>query len=212
MSFQPLRITFRLDGSGVYYDACEPPMLDGILAAASARHHVSGEPPARDEEPFDIPLPLAKWHAGEVWGWRASALFPDGEQHETLVYWRKRLRQQRLELTNGSPNLTNGVYRDWNMPLPLLLCRSLTAYAVGDARNVRRELTRVRWVGKKRSHGHGRVVGIDVVRCAEDYATERDGLLTRWMPAAGGTRQVRPRPPYWNNCGTVPCAEIGTPA
>ena len=34
MSFDPLRVTVHLDGSGVYYDAYEPPMLDGLLSAA----------------------------------------------------------------------------------------------------------------------------------------------------------------------------------
>lgn len=208
--FSPLKIIFHLDGTGLYYDPFEPLMLDGILAAACSRHHVHGEPPAREEEPFDIPLPLARWQRGDAWGWRASALLPDGETAETLVHWRKRLRQDRIELTSGSPNLTNGVYRDWNMPLPLLLCRRMVAFAVGDRRGVRRELVRnVKWLGKKRAHGRGRVVSIDVDRIEDDYSIERDHQLMRWMPCEDGTRLVRPRPPYWNICGRVACGEIG---
>lgn len=211
--FSPLRVTFYLDGSGVYYDPLEPLMLDGILAAACSRHHVHGEPPARDDEPDDIPLPLARWERSGVWGWRASALFPEGETAESLVHWRKRLRQDRIELTGGSPNLTNGVYRDWNMPLPLLLARTMVAYAVGDRRNVRHELVRsIRWLGKKRAHGRGRVVGIEVAQCDEDWSIAHDGVLTRWMPDAEGTRLVRPRPPYWSSSGRVQHAEIGAPA
>lgn len=208
--FSPLQITFHLDGTGVYYDPMEPLMLDGILSAACARHHVHGEPPARDEEPFDIPLPLGRWELGGTWGWCASALFPDGDTIESLQFWRKRLRQDRIEITNTSPNLTNGVYRDWNMPLPLLLCRSMVAYAFGDRRNVRRELVRsIRWLGKKRAHGHGRVTRIEVDRIDHDYSLHKDGVHTRWVPAEGGARSVRPRPPYWNNVGRVACAEIG---
>ena len=211
--FRPLKITFHLDGSGVYYDPFEPPMLDGILAAVAARHHVHGEPPGRDEPPDEIPLPLAKWRAGGCWGWRASALFPEGETAESLVYWRKRFRQHRVEITEGSPNLTNGIYRDWNMPLPLLLTRRMVAYCVGDRRNIRHELVRgVRWVGKKRAHGRGRVVGIDIEVIEHDYSIERDGRLMRWMPREDGTRLVRPRPPYWNIVGRVRCAEIGEAA
>jgi len=208
--FRPLRIVFALDGTGLYYDPFEPLMLDGILAAACSRHHVHGEPPGRDEEPFDIPLPLAPWGIGGAWGWCASALFPDGDTIESLQFWRKRLRQNRIEITHGSPNLTNGVYRDWNMPLPLLLCRSMTAYAFGDRRRVRRELIRsVRWLGKKRAHGHGRVVDITVETQDEDWSMYRAGVATRWLPSQAGTRLVRPRPPYWNNCGRVRCGEIG---
>jgi hypothetical protein len=210
MSFTPLKITFQLDGTGVYYDPHEPLMLDSILAAACSHHHVHGEPPARDEEPFDVPLPLSRWQHSGTWGYRASALFPEGDTLETLRFWRKRLRQNRIELTDGSPNLTNGIYRDWNMPLPLLLCRSMVAHAVGERREVRRELRRnIRWLGKKRAHGHGRVVDIEVENCEHDYSIERDGVMTRWMPQEGGTRLVRPRPPYWNICGRVACNEIG---
>lgn len=217
----PHRITFHLDGTGVYYDPYEPLMLDGILAVAfmplvrARRGEVyEHEEIGRDEPPYEVPLPLAKWHVGDVWGWRASALFPQGETAETLTYWRKRLRQDRIEITEGAPNLTNGIYRDWNMPLPKLLCRKMVAYCVTDRegrRDIRRQLERIKYLGKKRAHGHGRIVGIEVAKCDEDFSTERDGRLTRWMPREDGTRLVRPRPPYWNNVGRVACAEIGDP-
>jgi hypothetical protein len=208
--FRPLKITFHLDGSGIYYDPFEPLMLDGILAAANSRHHVHGEPPARDEAPFDIPLPLREWRRNGTWGWHASALFPDGETAESLIHWRKRLRQNRVETTEGSPNLTNGVYRDWNMPLPLLLVQRMIGFAFGEAGKVRRELKRsVRWLGKKRAHGRGRVTNIEVEECEADYSIERGGKLMRYMPRDDGTRLVRPRPPYWNIHGRVACAEVG---
>lgn len=208
--FRSLQITIHLDGSGIYYDPAEPLMLDGILAAALCRWHVHGEPPARDEEPIDIPLPLARWHMGGVWGWRASALFPDGITAESLVHWRKRLRQDRIQITTGSPNLTNGTYRDWNMPLPLLLAPRMVAYAFGEAYEVRRALKRdIRWLGKKRAHGRGRVVGVEVVEAPEDWSLEKDGQAMRWLPDDNGVRLVRPRPPYWNAVGRVRCAEVG---
>lgn len=220
--YSPHKITFHLDGTGVYYDPFEPPTLDGILAVAfmaliRARREESYEHEeiGRDEPPYDVPLPLGRWSVGDVWGWKASALFPDGETAESLVYWRKRLRQNRIELTEGSPNTTNGIYRDWNMPLPLLLCRSMAAYCVTDRsgrHDIRRQLEKIRWLGKKRGHGHGRIVGITMEKCDEDYSTHRDGKLTRWMPSEDGSRLVRPRPPYWNNYGRVKCAEIGEPA
>jgi CRISPR type IV-associated protein Csf3 len=211
--FRPLQITFHLDGTGVYHDPGEPIMLDAILAAALCRFHVHGEPPARDEEPFDVPLPIQRWHSGNTWGWHASALFPDGATAESLQYWRKRFRQSRVELSAGSPNLTNGPYRDWNMPLPLLLAPRMIAYAFGEAGRIRRELRRsIRYLGKKRAHGRGAIVSIDVEEIDRDCSISRTGLLTRWMPRPAGPRLVRPRPPYWNTCGRVQCAEIGTSA
>lgn len=218
--FSPLKVTFHLDGTGVYYDPAEPIMLDGLIAVACARRQVHGEPPSRDEPPHEFLLPLKKWEQGGAWGWCASALFPEGPTSESLVYWRKRMRHDRIELTQGSPNLTNGVYRDWNMPLPMLRTHRMVGWCVaesqGDGRGVasvlKRELRRsIRWLGKKRGHGHGRVVSVDVEHCDEDYSIERDGKLTRWMPRENGTRLVRPRPPYWNIHGRVLCGEIGDP-
>jgi len=212
MGMTPIRITITLDGTGVYYDPAEPVMLDGLLAAAVARWHVHGEPPTRDEEPAEIPLPLSRWEAGGIWGWRASAFSPDGEAAQSLVHWRKRMRANRVGVTTGSPNRKMGVYRDWSMPLPLLLVPRLIAWAVGDARRVRRELRKsIRWIGRKRAHGRGRVTRIDVDRCEDDFALVRDGCATRYLPCATGVRLVRPRPPYWSSVGMVPCCEIGSP-
>lgn len=211
--FRPLTITFHLDGSGVYYDTAEPLMLDGILSAACVRHHVHGEAPARDETPDEIPLPLKRWAHGDTWGWHASALFPDGRSAESLLRWRKRFRQDRIALTEGSPNLTNGTYRDWDMPVPVLLVSRMVAYAYGEAYEVRRELRRnIRWLGKKRAHGRGRVIGIEVEATAgPDWSCQRDGIATRWLPSASGPRLVRPRPPYWSIVDRVSCVEIGEP-
>lgn len=210
--FRPLTITFHLDGTGIYYDPAEPPTLDGILAAAVCRWHVHGEPPARDETPAEIPLPLRKWEIGMEWGWRASALFPDGESFESLQHWRKRFRQSRAELTTGSPNLTNGPYRDWNNPLPLLLAPRMIGYAFGEAGKIRRELRRsVKHLGKKRAYGRGAIIEIDVVEADADWSLCKDGAATRWLPSPDGTRLVRPRPPYWNTVGRVLCCEIGAP-
>ncbi len=210
MSMSPLKVVFHLDGTGVFYDPHEPPMLDGLLSAACVRHHFSGEPPARDEDCPDVPLPLSRWRMGELWGWKASALFPDGAQFDGIQFWRKRFRQNRVELTEGSPDLCSGIFRDWNMPLPLLIVPRLVAYAHGDAREVKRELKRnIFWIGKKRSHGRGRVVGVDVERIDADHSLIRDGKAMRWLPSNEGIRLIRLRPPYWNIVGRVRCCEIG---
>ncbi len=90
------------------------------------------------------------------------------------------------------------------------LVRAMVAYAVGDRQEVRHELKRnIRWLGKKRAHGRGRVTGIEVETIEQDYSMRKDGLATRWLPSKEGSRLVRPRPPYWNNCGRVRCGEIG---
>jgi CRISPR type IV-associated protein Csf3 len=183
-----------------------------MLAAAVCRFHIHGEAPTRDEAPMDVPLPLARWKIGGEWGWRASALFPEGQTAESLQYWRKRFCQGRVELTEGSPNLTNGPYRDWNMPLPLLLAPRMVAYAFGEMGRIRRELRRsVKYLGKKRAYGRGAVIAVEVEETLEDWSLEKDGMVMRWLPSPQGTRLIRPRPPYWNSVGRMMCAEIGSP-
>jgi len=211
MPNKPLKIAFTLDGTGLYYDPREPLHLDALLAWSLAPYHCGGgEAPSRDEEPIDIPLPLESWHIGGAWGWKASALFPDGDQAESLQFWRKKFRQSRAELSSGTPNLQNGTYREWNMPLPLLLVPRMIAWAVGDRKRVDQILRRhVKYLGKKRAYGKGRVTGICVEWCEEDHALSLAGRATRWLPAPNGTRLVRPRPPYWNNLDRVKCCEIG---
>jgi hypothetical protein len=211
MSISNLKITFNLDGTGVYYDPCEPIHLDALLTwALMPFHRAKGsQAPTRGEEPFDVPLPLDKWEMGETWGWKASALFPEGATAESLQYWRKRFRQSRVEITRGSPNLQNGTYREYNTPLPLLLCHRMVAYAVGDRGRVDQVLRKhIKYLGKKNAYGKGKVllVETEIIDC--DWSMYRDGKVMRFLPAENGTRFVRIRPPYWNNCGRVLCGEI----
>src|SRR5690606_9511163 len=148
---------------------------------------------------------------GDTWVWRASALMPDGPQAESVWMWRKRFRRDRAHLTAGSPNLQMGTYRDWQTALPLLLCHRLVAYASGSRRHVRKALREVRYLGKKRAHGHGRVIGIEIEEVGEDRSITIDGRAVRWLPDPRGIRMVRPHPPYWHPSGTVRCCEIGDP-
>lgn len=203
-----LRVTFHLDGTGVVYDPNEPIHLDALLAWAMMPHHRTQREITRDDEPDRIPLPILAGRVNGVEVWRASALFPDSDI-ETLRYWRKRFRSARVELTTGSPNTTNGTYRDWQMPVHLTLCRQLVGWCEGNRREVLRQLRKVRNLGKKRAHGHGKVVSVEVERTDEDYCWSRDGLATRWLPDERGSRMVRPIPPYWNRVGRVRCCEVG---
>jgi CRISPR type IV-associated protein Csf3 len=206
-----LKITFNLDGTGVYYHPYEPIHLDALMAWALMPFHrqKGSEAPSRNEEPFDVPLPLSKWNIEGYWGWKASALFPEGMTAESLQYWRKKFRQNKIEITRGSPNLQNGVYREYNTPLPLLLCHKMVAYAVGDKKTVRQLLQRhVKYIGKKNAYGKGKVISVECEIVDYDWSMIKDGEPTRWLPDKNGTRDVRVRPPYWNNVDKVKCLEI----
>ena len=209
MSARPLKITFHLDGTGFHYDPAEPIHLDALAAYLLAPFHANNPGITRDDTPDFVPLPFTMWHTGGVKGWNASAVFPEDDHLESLIFWRKKFRQNRVELTSGSPSLTNGTFREYNMPLPLAVCNTAYAYAVGDRGRVRQIFKRLRWLGKKSSMGRGQLIGIDVEHCDNDYSCLRDGLAMRWLPKAGAQRLVRTMPPYWNNMNRVECCEVG---
>jgi len=204
------KIIFHLDGCGVYFDPNEPIHLDGLLAWALSPMQKRNLHLGRDDEPDDIRIPLLETKINGLQIWNASALFPADNHIETLRYWRKRFRQNRCCLSNGSPNLTNGAYREYNMPIPLLLCRDMVAYASGNRKEVKKIFDRqLKYLGKKRSVGYGKILSIDYEEMEENHSLTRQGHAMRWLPLEGAMRLVRPRPPYWNNYGKVHCCEIG---
>lgn len=208
--FSPLKITFNLDGTGIYFDLSEPLHLDALIAWALVPSlGVKNDSLMRDDMPNDIDLPLDKWQFNNAWGWKASALFIEGEFFETIQYWRKKFRQNRVEITKGSPNLTMGAYREYNMPMPLLLCSKLIAYCVGDKDKITEALKYIKYIGKKTANGKGKVISIDVEEVETDYSLVKDNKAMRWLPKDKGIRLVRPRPPYWNISNRVYCCDVG---
>jgi len=211
---RPLKITFNLDGTGIYYNPHEPMHLDALLSWALMPFHrqKGDEAPTRDSKPIDVPLPLGKWHIGGEWGWCASALFPDGENCESLQFWRKRFRQNKIEQAKGNPVLTNGVYREYNNPMPLLLTQKMTCYALGSKKRVKQILKKhIKFLGKKSSIGKGRIISIDIDIIDEDYSLTKDGYAMRFLPLKDGFRRCRVRPPYWNNHKKTNVCEVGEP-
>lgn len=204
------KITFHLDGTGLYYDPNEPIHLDSliawVLAPKQGLRHLD-----RAGEPGLVRLPIKASRIHGRYIWHASALHPVGPTGESIWYWRKRFRQARCELTTGAPNLTNGTYRDWQMPVSLLLCRRMVAYVVGKRGDIRKALSEVRYLGKKRAHGHGKILSVDIEECDDDYSLVMEGKAMRWLPDPEGSRMVRPQPPYWHPSGRVACKNVGDP-
>lgn len=211
---QPLKVTFEIDSAGLIYDPFSPPTLDGLIDwALSPMVRNKGEAaPGRGDQVNEIRLPLGTWHSGNLWGWCASALIPaDGESpQETIQHFRKKFRTNRVRLANGMPNLQSGATREYNLPFTIQLVGSLTAYCIGDRHTIDNLLRRnVRYLGQKKHRGRGRVESITVEVCENDYSLMCDGKAMRWLPTSEGMREVRLRPPYWNNNERVACCEVG---
>ena len=205
------KVIFKLDGTGIYYDQNEPIHLDALLAWALAPMQIQDKCLMKNDVPEDIELPLLRETINGSKVWHASALFPDNHDVETLRFWRKKFRQNRIENTSGSPNLTNGIYREYNMPVPLLLIKEMHAYASGNSKEVKKILKdNIKGLGKKHAYGYGKVVDIEVEEISEDLSLIANGVAMRYLPHPDGTRNVRPSPPYWNSIGTVKCMDVGS--
>lgn len=210
-NFKPFKIVFELDGSGIIWDENSPIMLDSLVAYALRPFKTKQRHLTRDDAPDDFNLPFAMWKHGNSRGWCASALFLDGEIDKTIEYWRKRFRLSFAPgLIEGSPNLSNGKYRDYNVPMQKILCNNLVAYGYGNRKSIQRELRRsLKYLGKKKAYGFGRIEHIDSEYIDKDASLVRDGKAMRWLPDLNGLRMVRTFPPYWHPHNVVNCCEIG---
>jgi len=206
-----LKVTFNLDGTGLYYDPVNPIHLDALIHWACTPFFVPKDQrnPARDEPPFGFRLPIRSETVNGVEIYRASALFPEGKTNEELVHWRKKFDVSRMEVTRGSPNLTNGVYREYNQPLPLLLTHRLVGWIESKPKDSRKLLGQVKYLGKKASQGYGKVIGVDIQETDDDFTLWRDGKAQRWIPSTQGQKLVRASPPYWNVCDRARCLDVG---
>jgi len=216
-AIRPLKISIEIDVAGVIYDPYAPIMLDSLVdwcLSPMVRKNTHKQL-QRDEAPDEIKLPLGTWHIGKHWGWSASALFPvaepgEDEIMESVQYFRKRFRRAPVHLTKGKPNTQSGPARDFNIPFVIQHPAYLVGYAVGNAKVLRSLLKRnVRYIGKKRQRGKGRVLSITVEPIEEDRSVVWQGQAMRWLPDDNGLRLVRLRPPYWNIVNRVKCCEIG---
>jgi len=201
-----------MDMAGAIYDPFVPPTLDGIIDwCLSPMVRQSKSAPTRGEEPEEIRLPFGTWHVGKHWGWCASALQPSEEEVMTTIrYWRKRFRENRITMTSGTINTQAGSFRDWNIPFEVQHPKELVAYCLADRHTIHDLLRRnLKNIAKKHNRSMGLVLDFSVEIVANDYSSIRDGKAMRWLPTAEGLREVRLRPPYWNNNERVACCEVG---
>jgi CRISPR type IV-associated protein Csf3 len=197
-----------MDGTGVVMYPQNPIHLDSLLAWTLCPGHLIHIGLERNEVPKIQKLPLATWHINGHWGWCASALFPESPV-ESGQYWRKKFRMDRIHLTRGSPNLMSGKYREYNMPIPLILCSEVIGYAFGDRKRLAQLLPRVRYIGKKGGYGKGGVVGVKVETINEDYSLVKEGKAMRFLPQKDGNRYGRILPPYWNDTERIQTCYVG---
>jgi len=190
-----LEIKFIMDGTGIYYMPHEGIMIDSLLMGCLMPKNMQ-KTLMKSDIPDEIDLPLKK-HKNNYY--HASSLFPDKIQGESLQYWRKRFRQNRIEMIRKNVETTMGTYRDYNVPMPLIICREMVGYAVGDRDIVEKEFKKIKHLGSKRAYGKGAIVDLEINEIKEDWSIKKDGRYMRFISNENGDRYGRIRPPYWNN-------------
>lgn len=206
---QILRVTFGMDSSGIEYVPMEPLHLDGLLSFCMVEKSPDYVP-ERDGEPTELDLPLEKFETSEGWCWKASCLMPEGWNIETTRNLRRKFDEGLSALTTGKPNLIGLRYKDRNDPHVFQLCTSLTGYmATREPEVVCRELRKLKYLGRGKARGNGRIQSIDFQIVNEDKTLFDNGICTRYIPHPKGWKFVRPRPEYWRVQGRCKCFAPG---
>ena len=153
--------------------------LDGLLAAQVwARHKAQlradgTEVPrlVEQDQPIDLPLPLARCGQGPDWHWAATCAWPipgppgAGEPARDVRTWTGRIDERICRQISGAEGLIplhHGRWRHRLMPVVVTLCPAVRWRAVGDPVRLAQLLNPIPAIGKKRSQGEGHVLRWDV--------------------------------------------------
>ncbi len=222
----PLRVTLRLlPGSRVAgYD---PINLDNLLARAIVEDATAGAGLPEEPGAYRLPAPLRCLWCSEdgLPLWAATPFRPVGQSVGDVAYWHKRIQPGRFTGTssgNFSIRSTNGRWMERRVPLPTIVVDTWQADAIGDPAEVLRLLSRISFVGKRRSSGFGEVERWEVAPLSEFRLIDGDGRLTRPLPAGavglleglvpeGEAAPVGWTPPQWKPALFRPGWWTGTP-
>lgn len=215
---QPVRVTAHLE-AGVVFGHPWGIALDGLLASVILdQYDVPEQPKVMDQpNPQLVDLPLHRCDAGRAWHWAATCAWPvDGATLLPHVsYYSTTTDHRHLEhLAQATPSTVSdrrGRYRAHQRPLLVTTCTALTWHAIGSTKEISNLLASVPAIGKKRAHGHGRVLRWDVHPAPDltPFAAAHlhpDGTLGRPTPPScldghpdvldGGRGRAGIRPPY----------------
>lgn len=207
----PLRVTFHLASAVVEGDY--PIHLDDLIAWAKVDeqlHAAKPDDPAFSDAQYDAliaDLPLQKLEGGDGQSvWAASQVIFDIPEHRGMRMFVRRTDTDTLSALVGEGqvirradqiNLSTGPDKNYLQQIPFIAVSKGTAWCLGDRVELDRLLARVRYLGKKRSQGFGRVhsVSVDEAPEAEDRVWVRH---LPWPRDGYHPARVAVRPPYWS--------------
>lgn len=200
----PLKVTAVMGEPVAYYGDglhLDGPLSWGAYVEYVREHGESSLPSISEPWAVDFALPLARWLCqpsqndtlhpnlldddGRIWGWRCSAAQADWvAQGKHNI--RKRPALEAMQRYTRAPvhNYGTGPMKAKDIPIPTRLGFEIVWFAVGLRDDLARLLGHVSHVAKLSRHGMGKVLAWRVEDMGEDWSVERDGLLTRRMPAS----------------------------
>lgn len=207
----PLRVTFRLASAVIEGDY--PIHLDDLIAWAKVDEqlvHAGGGADRLPDERFealiaDLPLETLSEGNGES-VWAASYLLfsaPEGRGMRMSV--RRTNVDTLVDLISSGGvirrgdqiNLGSGPDKNYLMQTPYVITSTATGWCIGDKEEIERLLSRVQYLGKKRSQGFGKIASFSVEE--DDEAAEKAWLRHLPWPREGYCpARVAVRPPYWS--------------
>jgi CRISPR type IV-associated protein Csf3 len=191
--------------------------LDSILAAEWMRQNYPEEyyNDGAKENLIEPELPLAQIEIAGHKVWAASVA--QYKLHgEYVHYWHKRLDQYLTGRNIDKPkriNVSSAEYKNYRMPINIMLINNLTWFCVGEPGKIKDLLWGIKSLGKKRSQGFG-MVELDhmgkpawnVEEWPEDWSVYGPGgKLMRIIPFDDEIKKdmvIRRwgiKPPYWLN-------------
>lgn len=180
--YTPLVVTAHLAQG---YSAADDwsPSLDGILAYWALKEQLGDEEFAlgmTGHRALVAPvLPLARESDGEGrWWWVCSAPEPDAVAMVQQKFFHRRfdIAQATVYAAEGirRVEVAAGPYKAYRHRRDIRVCRSVTWRAIGDAREVRRLLRRLTYIGFGHTKGWGRVWHVEVRE-----GTDEDAAIAR---------------------------------
>lgn len=225
---QPLKITAIMqDGRIAGTEPWFP--LDSILASAWMRRHYpeayyNASSHLLTNEMIIADLPFDRRGKDDNWYW-ACSFNTAPPIFEYVMHWHKRFDDDLEKYLNfkgrrGKIDTKSGRLKSYRMPLIIKLFERLEWYAVGNLDRVKELCASITSIGKKAAQGIGFVDHWKVEPWPEDWSVERNGELTRAVPAEVGLprgvlasraalRGIRPS--YWHSGNQKLCwvPEVG---
>lgn len=183
MEYECLDVTAHLKPNShiVNYDSV---YLDNLLAWCVVNEATSGLglPDTPDGYWIPIPVKLAEFVRGMPL-WLTSVFIPDEKPIEDVAYHHKRIISG--EWSKAKTLKTNvGRWMERRIPVPTMICESLTARVCGNRDEIARLLEAIKFLGKHRNVGYGEIDRWEVTpgEFDEDEILVINNYLTHAIP------------------------------